>query len=148
MEFEIMRKGHLGECAKVMMETYRQHPWNEVWPYERAYNYLDEYYEMPRFIGYCLFLNSRLIGAAFCRVKTGWVKDSLYIDEFFITPSEQRKGYGNALLDKVQRYVCKNNLMGIMLMTDRNKPAVTFYEKNGFVQKSHIAYLYGEINKK
>jgi ribosomal protein S18 acetylase RimI-like enzyme len=44
-------------------------------------------------------------------------------------------------MDVVRRYVCKNDLEAITLMTERDNPAISFYEKGGFAHVESMAFL-------
>ena len=142
MRYEVLDKQHLDECAKGYVEAYKYKPWTV----ERAREYLSDLYNTPRSIGFCAYENDIFVGAIFCREIVGSKYNRLSIEDVFVVPGEQRKGYGNALVDIVRRYVCKNNLDAITLMTERDNPAITFYEKCGFTQVVSIAFLTDETS--
>ena len=70
---------------------------------------------------------------------------TLYIDEFFISPDHQNKGYGKALLEHIEQYSKERELSGITLLTSRNVPASEFYKKNGFQELEHIAFMFKKV---
>ena len=60
----------------------------------------------------------------------------LWIDEFEITESERRKGYGTALMNEVREIVKRENLSRIELNCWAfNEDAIKFYEKLGYVEQ-------------
>lgn len=137
MRYEVLEQQHIDECARGFVAAYA----NEPWTFERAHEYLEDLYGTPRSIGFCAYENDVFLGAIFCREIVGSRFNRLSIEEFFVVPDEQRKGYGNALMDVVRRYVCKNDLEAITLMTERDNPAISFYEKGGFAHVESMAFL-------
>jgi GNAT superfamily N-acetyltransferase len=60
----------------------------------------------------------------------------LWIDEFEITESERRKGYGTDLMNEVREIVKRENLSRIELNCWAfNEDAIKFYEKLGYVEQ-------------
>ncbi len=137
MRYEILEQRHIDECATGFVAAYE----NEPWTFERAREYLEDLFKTPRSIGFCAYENDLFVGAVFCREIVGSQFNRLSIEEFFVIPSMQRKGYGNALIDVVRRHVCNNDLGAITLMTERDNPAITFYEKGGFSNVEGMAFL-------
>lgn len=132
----------LQKCIEVFIKTYNQSPWNNIWTSEIAEIYLQELISFNRFVGFTLSENNEIIGAAFCREKTWWNNEELYIEEFFVSPDFQRKGYGIALLKSIQNYAKGKGLNTICLLTDRNKPAFDFYRKNELKKLDQIVFMY------
>ena len=57
----------------------------------------------------------------------------LLLDKIYVDPSQQRKGYGTALLSQVEAAAGDEGYDGIILAVSRfNEPAIRAYEKNGF----------------
>ena len=60
----------------------------------------------------------------------------LWIDEFEITESERRKGYGTALMNEVREIVKREKLSRIELNCWAfNEDAIKFYEKLGYTEQ-------------
>lgn len=96
-------------------------------------------------VGFTLWDNGGLIGAAFCHEKTWWTKDELYVDEFYISPKYQRRGNGKLLLQTIEEYIKQHSLAGFTLLTDKNMPALDFYKKNKFSHADHVVFMYKEV---
>ena len=95
---------------------------------------------------FCLKLindDEELIGAALCHERTWWYKDELFIDEFFIDPECQQKGYGSKLLKYMTKYSKEQKLSGLTLMTN-NLIVADFYHKNKF-HDHEIYFMYKGI---
>lgn len=132
-------------CAHLLIEAYNAEPWNNHWTIETATRYLNEYFSSAQFVGFVLCEKDAIIGAMFAHRKTWWTNDELFVDEFYITPSLQRQGYGKALLAHAEEYVKSQNLAGLTLLTNKYFPARNFYEKHGFTQADHVVFMYKEL---
>jgi len=129
-------------CVQAFMKAYNGAPWNSHWTSETADRYLKEIAANPRFVGFVVIEGGEVAGAAFCREKTWWTNDELYVEEFFLSPEHQRKGFGKALLAHIEDYIRQRGLAGFTLLTDRFMPSVDFYEKNGFAKGEHVVFMY------
>ena len=89
-----------------------------------------------------------MAAAMFCREKVWWNNSELVMDELFVRPDCQRKGFGTALLEKAEEYVIEKGLAGITLATNRYAPAPAFYRKNGFSEYRHVLYMGKEVQPK
>lgn len=137
MRYEVIEQRHLDECAKAFVTAFE----HEQWSVERAYEHLHDLMNHSKAIGFCAYDYDRFVGAAFCREIVGSKYDRLMIEEFFIVPGEQKKGYGMELLDVVRRHVCNNDLRFITLMTERGSPSIDFYEKCGFKRVESMVFF-------
>jgi aminoglycoside 6'-N-acetyltransferase I len=131
-------------CAKILMSVYNNELWQCRWTLARAQDYLFEYFIAKLFVGYVLLDEGQIIGAIFCHEKIWWNNNELFVDEMFIQPSEQRKGYGAQLLQTAENYVNKHRLAGFTLATNRFTFAPGFYRKNGFSDAEHVLFMYKE----
>jgi aminoglycoside 6'-N-acetyltransferase I len=136
----------LEQCAGVMMEAYNGPPWNDHWTLEKAIRFLREFVDSPRFFGFTLWEGDALVGAAFCREKTWWNNDEIFVEEFYVAPQYQRQGYGKQLLQAIEAHIREHSLAGFTLLTNRYMPALAFYQKNDFVLADHVAFMYKIIN--
>lgn len=142
MKIEFIEEKHVGECAALLMRAYNVEPWTCHWTTETTTRYLKEYMAHPRFVGFVGYEENKIIGAAFCHAKTWWTNDELVIEEFYLAPEFQRKGYGTCLLQHIEKYIVEKRLAGFTLLTNRFMPAVNFYEKNGFIKGEHVLFMY------
>lgn len=145
MNIEFMEEKHLNACSILLMRTYNCAPWENHWSVDTSVRYLKEYISNPRFVGFVASEGNDIVGAAFCHEKTWWTDDELFVDEFYISPEFQRKGYGHQLLCHIENYIKEKKLAGFTLLTNRYMPAVNFYEKNGFVKAEHVVFMYKQI---
>lgn len=132
----------LPRCAEIMMAVYNNEQWQCRWTMETASAYMREYLHNPRFVGFTVWEDDQMIGATFCHERTWWTQDELFMDECFIMPAYQRKGYGSGLIEYLEEYVREHALAGITLLTNKYTPAPDFYRKNGFDQAEHVIFMY------
>ena len=144
---EAYKNENFQKCVELFIETYNCAPWFNKWTLETAERYLQELINNKRFAGFILWRENNIIGAAFCHEKTWWNNDELYIDEFFIDPHFQRKGYGKIIFNVVEKYVEERRLSSITLLTDRKKPAFDFYNKNGMEYLENLVFMYKKYLK-
>jgi aminoglycoside 6'-N-acetyltransferase I len=134
--------GDIAQCAKIMQAVYNNEMWQCYWDDDTAGAYLRDIVEHKKFVGFVLCENNEVIGAILCREKVWWNNSELYIEELFVLPRFQRRGYGQQLLRAAEEYVQKKQLAGITLSTNRYTFAPTFYRKNGFVDGEHVLFMY------
>ena len=90
---------YLEECAELLQKVYNNEQWGCHWSEIKSKKYIAELSQIPRFVGFLLLNDEEeLIGAALCHERTWWYKDELFIDEFFIDPDSQQRGYGSKFL--------------------------------------------------
>ena len=138
---------YLKPCAELLMKHYNTHEYGCNFSKESACAYLQELIFKPRFIGFLLLEGEKLIGLAFCHLRTWSSSEDIHIDEFIIEDIHQKKGFGTKLLDFINEYATGFALAGITTTT--NVIALTqFYKKNDFLDHD-ITFLYkglGEID--
>jgi len=122
----------LQKCCEVFIQAFNRPPWNDEFTNETAYIYLKELVDNKRFAGYTLWDNELLIGAVFCHLRNNWRGDELIVDLMYISPDCQRKGYGEVLMNVVEKFAKENSCIIITLSTSVGAPAFSFYEKLGF----------------
>lgn len=135
----------IAECAGLYLQAYNRPPWNYNFTLDKAISYLTEYAERKRFVGFVLIENDKIAGALLGHSKTWWTNDLLYIDELFISPDSQRKGYGKSLIENAENYAAENGLEVITLMTNKHMPAYKFYESNDFIHAEHFVILFKPV---
>ncbi len=133
---------HIPQCVSLLIAAFNPEPWGDEWTEETAEKYLYEFFTHKRFVGFVVMENDKVMGALFAREKTYYMGDEFYIEELFVAPDSQRKGYGQILLDEVEKYVKNKNFAAIALLTDKNTPAMDFYSKNRYETADNMRLLY------
>ena len=144
MKVKELTKEDIENCANIIMQAYNGRPWNYQWTVPKASLYLNELFDASRFVGFVIYEGEELVAAMFSHVKTWWINDLLMIDELFVAPLKQGKGYGQTLMNSAIEYSKCNNLGSITLMTHKYMPAVSFYEKNRFLPAEQYVLMFNE----
>ena len=134
----------LESCAEILCSVYNNEMWQCRWSLETSKEYLCDYFDSKKFVGFVLEIDHILVGAMFCHEKLWWNNSELFVDEMFIQPDLQRIGYGSELMKAAEGYIKEHKLAGFTLSTNRYSPAPKFYKKNGFVDAKHILFMYKE----
>ena len=114
-----MERDDIAMCADILCSVYNNELWQCRWTKEVAAEYLTDFFDMKKFVGYVLVNDNNIIGALFAHEKVWWNNSEVFIEEMFINPEYQCKGYGSMLLEKVESYVLKKGLAGITLSTNK-----------------------------
>ena len=140
-----MQKKDLTACAEILCAVYNNEMWQCRWTVETGAAYLEDYFDVKKFVGFVVEENDKIIGALFAHEKIWWNNSELYIDEMFVVPEMQRNGLGSRLIKTAEKYVKKYNLAGLTLCTNKYAPAPGFYRKNGFKDNEAISFMYKEM---
>lgn len=132
-------------CAAILCSVYNNGLWQCRWTRETAEAYLADIVRMPRFVGFVIEEAGEVVGAVYAREKVWWNNCEVYVEELFVHPAYQGKGYGKALVQQIENYVHKKGLAGITLSTNRFAPAADFYRSLGFTSCDHVLYMAKEM---
>ena len=140
-----MKRADIPFCADILCKVYNNELWQCRWTAETACAYLEDYFDEKKFVGFIIEEDNVVIGAMFTHEKIWWNNSELFIDEMFIIPDMQRKGYGKMLIKAAENYVSEHKLAGFTLSTNKYAPAPNFYKKNGFSVCEHILFMCKEV---
>ena len=132
----------LQSCCDLYIKTFNAPPWNDMWTDEAALQCLSDLAERKRFLGYTIWDKNELVGAVFAYTKTFYKGDEIYVDELFVSPDHQRKGYGLQLMQTLEKYAQTNNITCITLLTSLHHPSYDFYEKQGYTCSKNMVFMY------
>ncbi len=135
----------LESCARILMSVYNNETWQCFWSFEKAKEYLKDIIDYKNFVGFTLLVDKDVKGAILCREKTWWNNNEIFVEEMFVSPEQQRQGYGTNLLNAVEYYIKEKGLAGFILSTNRYTSAPSFYRKNGFCDGEHVLFMYKVI---
>ena len=145
MTIRSMKQADLTACSHILCSIYNNELWQCRWTLETAAAYLTDFFRMEKFVGFVAEENGEILGAIFGHEKIWWNNSEVFVEEMFITPAMQRKGYGSLLLRQMEGYVKEKHLAGMTLSTNRYAPAPNFYRKNGFVDCQHVLFMAKEL---
>lgn len=145
MNIRQMKVEDISGCADILCSVYNNELWMCRWEKDTAVEYLHDFFENKKFVGYVAEKDGVLIAGIFAHEKVWWNNSEVYVEEMFVKPDEQGNGIGTALLNKVEEYIKEHGLAGITLSTNKYAPAPKFYEKNGFVNCEHVIFMAKEM---
>jgi aminoglycoside 6'-N-acetyltransferase I len=148
MEVKELTEADIKNCAHLIGAAYNCPPWNYQWEPDRASKYLHELFDSSGFTGFCIYEGDTLVAAMFAHVKTWWINDLLMIDELFVSPHKQGKGYGQQLMNAAKQFCDDKDIGSITLLTNRYMPAVSFYNKNEFMQAEQYTLMFYDNYKR
>ena len=140
----MMNRDDLLQCGEIYAKAFPMEHWGIDWTADNAREYLTDYFEQKRFVGYVYEEAGAVIGCIFALCKISGSKQEIYINEMAVIPERQGQGIGKQLLDTVIEYSKNNGLAGIVLYTSEYAPAAKFYEKNGFKLSNGTICMYCE----
>ena len=127
-----MIKKDLQQCGEIYAMAFPIEYWGIDWNSDNAREYLTDYYEQKKFIGYVYEEDDTIIGCIFAVCRLSGSKKEIYINEMAVLPERQGQGIGRQLLNAVMDYSKEEGFAGAVLYTSEYAPAAKFYEKNGF----------------
>lgn len=141
MEIKFVEESELLNCIAAFIEVFNREPWNDEWEPEKAKQYLLDFYHTPGFMGLVALEGEEVIGFLFGVKRVWWSGDEFFINEMCVTSSQQKRGIGKALLDRLLEELDTQKVTHISLLTDRGIPAEEFYKKNGFEEVERLVFL-------
>ncbi|MCL2574017.1 MAG: GNAT family N-acetyltransferase [Defluviitaleaceae bacterium] len=131
-----------GMCAKSLMETFKEEPWNEDWTHGQALERIEELMVSRMSLGYVAEYEGVVVGMCIGRIMTCVNFKELWVDEFSVNPSVQGLGVGSRLIQYVKLETEKEGIANMALTTQVGSPAVKFYEKNGFRVGDSVVFMH------
>lgn len=131
-EVEAFVPQYLDGCARLYAATFSENPWNEGWTQETAKERLSQVIGTPGFHGLVVVRDEEVVGLAFGYRRRRPEGDFFLLDEMCVSSTLGRTGLGHMLITRLRRDLAGQNVERVVLLTGRNGPARTFYEKNGF----------------
>jgi GNAT superfamily N-acetyltransferase len=125
-------------AAEILVETYAREPWNEKWTIERAEKRIVFFTTGEATRSYKILYDDEMVGFLFGRMDLIAEKDIFYLDELFISPNHQRKGYGRLALECLEMELKSNGVTSIELHTIEED--VGFYTKVGYKRSDLILF--------
>jgi len=149
MDIKKFTAADIPACAAGLAEAFNAPPWSENWRYERALEYVTDFFHHPKFFGFILSDGESDAAYALCYERYWYCADDryeIYLDTFFVRPEFQSKGYGRELMKFLENYSTEHNLRNIMLLTKRDMDCYHFYHGVGFSDVENLVILSKEVN--
>lgn len=144
-EFVILDQSYLEEMASLYKSAFFGEPWNDDWSdEEQLTEYIKEKSGGFRAINYGLRLDGKLVALSLGQITHWWEGTNYVLEELCVSPEYQGTGIGTRFMALIEADLKKQDVKGIFLQTDSDKPAYKFYQKNGFKEVSkHVSFFKG-----
>lgn len=70
----------LPACAAILQRVYNNELWQARWSHGTALEYLTDFFDMKKFVGYAAEENGQVIGALFAHEKVWWNNSEVFIE--------------------------------------------------------------------
>jgi len=139
----------MDRSVQVFMEVFSQEPWGDQWPTpQRAREYLLDLANAPGFRGFVVHEGSTILGMCFGHKVRWWAGDEYFVDEFCIDSDVQQRGLGTQLMAHAKKALMREGVQFMVLLTDRQTPAESFYVRQGFQTSAKTVFMYKRLEDK
>ena len=128
---------------ELFLRVFTQAPWNDDWSDTRQLRaYLFDITGNPNSLSMGLFEAGELVGISLGTVIHWCTGTEYFIREFCVSTKLQNRGFGSFFLAGIERYLLSKSITQIILSTDRDTQAFSFYRKNGFSTLDKTVFLH------
>ncbi len=143
MEIKVLNKEDFNDIKDLFVKVFTQEPWNDDWSNKEQLDmYIKELIESFNSLSFGLYDGDNLIGISLGRVMHFYEGTQYRIDELCISRDKQGKGYGSNFMKLIETKCKEMGILYVILTTERNYPAHSFYLKNGFSEAINNVMLY------
>ncbi|HEL2034616.1 TPA: GNAT family N-acetyltransferase [Streptococcus suis] len=133
MKLKELTVADLEMVKQIFLSVFSQEPWNDDWlDKEQLDCYIGDLLGHPRALGFGLFDQEKLIGLSLGYIRFWYEGTEYRIEEFCISRDYQGQGHGASLLADIEKQLADRKIVHILLQTERNLSAYSFYKKCGF----------------
>ncbi len=94
MNVRKMKVGDIEKCAEILCAVYNNELWMCRWDKKTAVEYLTDFFEYKKFVGYIAEEDGKILGGIFAHEKVWWNNSEVYVEEMFVNTDRQRMGIG------------------------------------------------------
>ncbi|HFI0903075.1 GNAT family N-acetyltransferase [Streptococcus suis] len=133
MELKELTLADMEMVKELFLSVFSQEPWNDDWSDEEQLDrYLGDLLSHPRALCFGLLDQGKLIALSLGHIRYWYEGTEYRIEELCIARNYQGRGIGKDFLKRIEEQLIVRNIVHILLQTERNVPAFSFYEKCGF----------------
>lgn len=144
IKLEIKKIGidNIEKIKTIIKAAFSGEPWYDDWSDEQQFHaYIIDLIDNKNSLSLGLYDNNELIGVSLGRIKHWYTGTQYCIDDLAISPKAQSKGYGSKFMKLIEDYILKENIVGIVLFSEKDIPAYNFYIKNNFEEKTKRVFF-------
>ena len=121
--------------TELFTDVFTNEPWNDDWSDTEQLNaYITDLTGQSYSLTLGYFDGDRLAGLSMGYIKHWYSGTEYIINEFCADRKMQGKGTGSESMNAIEAYLSENGISQIFLLTDKDVPAYSFYQKNGFME--------------
>ncbi|HEM5123328.1 TPA: GNAT family N-acetyltransferase [Streptococcus suis] len=133
MELKELTVADMEMVKELFLSVFSQEPWNDDWSDEEQLDrYIGDLLEHPRALCFGLVEQDSLIAISLGHIRFWYEGTEYRIEELCIARNYQGRGIGQDFLKRIEEQLIERKIVHILLQTERNLPAFSFYEKCGF----------------
>ncbi|NQJ67958.1 GNAT family N-acetyltransferase [Streptococcus suis] len=133
MELKELTLADIEMVKQLFLSVFSQEPWNDDWSDEEQLDrYIGDLLEHPRALCFGLIDQDSLIAISIGNIRYWYEGTEYRIEELCIARDYQGRGIGQDFLKRIEEQLVERKIVHILLQTERNLPAFSFYEKCGF----------------
>ncbi|HFI0453067.1 TPA: GNAT family N-acetyltransferase [Streptococcus suis] len=133
MELKELYSSDMEMVKQLFLSVFSQEPWNDDWSDEEQLDrYLGDLLSHPRALCFGLIDQDMLIALSLGHIRYWYEGTEYRIEELCIARDYQGRGIGQDFLKRIEEQLIERRIVHILLQTERNLPAFSFYEKCGF----------------
>ena len=136
MELKVLSLEDRKIITDLFTDVFTNEPWNDDWSDRKQ---LDAYITDLTGQSYSLTLGyfdgDWIMGLSMGYIKHWYSGTEYVINEFCVDRHSQGKGIGTAFMKAIEAYLSEKGICQIFLLTDKDVPAYTFYQHNGFTEQ-------------
>ena len=123
--------------TELFTDVFTNAPWFDDWSdREQLHAYISDLTGQPYSLTLGYFDGGKLVGLSMGYIKH-WYSGTEYImNEFCVDRNMQGKGIGSSFMSAIEAWLSENGVRQIFLLTERDVPAYSFYQHNGFTEQN------------
>ncbi|MDG3136650.1 GNAT family N-acetyltransferase [Streptococcus suis] len=133
MELKELTVADMEMVKELFLSVFSQEPWNDDWSDEEQLNrYIGNLLVHPRALCFGMLDQGSLIALSLGHIRYWYEGTEYRIEELCIARNHQGRGIGQDFLERIEEQLIVRNIVHILLQTECNLPAFSFYKKCGF----------------
>ena len=136
-----MTPQNIPSYAEIFIETFNSEPWSDTWTEETATKRISGLMSSSTYFGLHLKENEKIVGFILGQKEQFFDGVHFQIQEFCVIPTEQRKGYGTALLKELKEFLKKSGVVSTYLITSKGERTEGYYQKQGFNTSEYMIVM-------
>lgn len=146
--FEEIHLENIDELAKLYVETFNAHPWNDHWTMASAGKRLHQMLHTEESYGIAIYKDEILCGAILGSFEQFYHGSMFTIKEFWVTRDGRGHGLGTKLYQEFEHRLHLKDVKEIYLFTIKGHATEHFYHKQGFATSPDMVFLNKKLSDK